>query len=370
MKYLPKTIAGLALVILLGANICNPADGSPDGPTNKIPPLNPVSPVAHLEDERNTIEVFNALTPSVVYVTQTQTVRDFFMRAMEVPAGTGTGFIWDEHGHIVTNYHVVFAGRGTPKISVTLQNQKTYPARVVGAEPRKDIAVLRIDAPPEELVPILQPEAGYQLVVGQKALAIGNPFGLDHTLTTGVVSALGREVMGVGGVTIRDMVQTDAAINPGNSGGPLLDSAGHLIGMNTIIYSQSGSSAGIGFAVPAKTIQRVVPQIIHTGKAEQLGIGVTLLADALTWRSGIEGVVIEGVVPDSPAAKAGLKGLQQTSQGIIVGDIIVGVDGEKIQGFDDLYNALDAHRAGDKVIITIRRENQNLDFPMELIVLP
>src|SRR5262245_42281373 len=207
-------------------------------------PIAPLSANARTEDERNTIAVFRDSAPSVVFVTQTRVVVDYLQgTAQEVPAGSGSGFVWDESGNVVTNYHVVESARS---LTVTFHNQQTFEARVVGVEPRKDIAVIAVSAPKNLLHPVRVMEH-VDLEVAEKTIAIGNPFGLDHTLTTGVVSALGRQVQGIGGVTIRDMVQTDAAINPGNSGGPLLDSSGRLIGMNTIIFSKSGSSAGIGF---------------------------------------------------------------------------------------------------------------------------
>jgi S1-C subfamily serine protease len=251
---------------------------------------------------------------------------------------------------------------------VTLHDQTTHEATVRGVEPRKDIAVLKIDVPPDKLVPIKVPAKKVQLDVGQKAIAIGNPFGLDHTLTVGVVSALGRAVDGIGGVTIRDMVQTDAAINPGNSGGPLLDSSGHLIGMNTVIYSKSGASAGVGFAVPVSTIQRVVPQIIRTGRAEQVGLGVRIdPQQRLERRTGIRGVIVIEATPGSPAEKAGILGLKQTPRSIVLRDVIVGIDGVKVDDYDDLYNSLDKYREGDEVTVKVRRDEKIVDVRVKLI---
>jgi S1-C subfamily serine protease len=205
--------------------------------------------------------------------------------------------------------------------------------------------------------------------VGQKTIAIGNPFGLDHTLTTGVISAVGRQVQGIGGVTIRDMIQTDAAINPGNSGGPLLDSAGRLIGMNTMIFSRSGSSAGIGFAVPVSTIARVVPQIIKTGKVEQLGFGISIdPSQRIERRFGIRGVVVLGVGRGTPAEKAGLRGLARRPQGLALGDVVVAIDDKPVNDYDEFYNAVDAHKAGDKVTVKVRRGDQVMSIPMELVV--
>ena len=302
--------------------------------------------------------MFQALAPATVFVNQLQRVRDFSMRPLEVPAGAGSGFIWDRRGHIVTNYHVIASGvRGTT-YSVTLFNHKTYPARLVGGEPARDIAVLKIDAPASELTPIRVRSGRAPLAVGQKTVAIGNPFGLDHTLTTGVVSALGREIVGFGGITIRDMIQTDASINPGNSGGPLLDSSGYLIGMNTMIYSKTGSSAGIGFAVPVDTITRVVPQIIQYGKVKRAGLGISFVRDEIAASVGIRGVIIESVQRGSPAAGAGLRGLRWARDGSVeLGDVILGIDAHAINNYDDLYNALERYQAGDTVTVKLQRDD-------------
>jgi S1-C subfamily serine protease len=340
-----------------------PLAGSPDE----------LSPGARIEDERNTIAIFEAMAPATVFVTQSAIVRDWLtMRAAEIPQGNGTGFIWDKHGHVVTNFHVVYSRRRAPKLSVTLQDQKTYKAQLVGAEPRKDIAVLEIDAPEADLVPIRLPPAGYELETGQKAIAIGNPFGLDHTLTTGVVSALGREFKGIGGVTIRNAIQTDAAINPGNSGGPLLDSRGQLIGMNTIIVTGGGnaSSAGVGFAVPVEAIRRVVPQLIKYGKVRTVGLGIVVIRDELlTRRLGIRGVIVERVAPGTPAHEAGLRGIEQRADGVYLGDVIVGIDDKKIENYDDFYNAMESYREGQTVDVEIRREGRLVEVPIELVVL-
>lgn len=321
-----------------------------------------------IEDEQNTVDIFDNAGPGTVFVTQNQIVRDrYTMRATEVPSGSGSGFIWDTDGHIITNYHVI---DGSSHLTVTLYNQKTYPAKLVGGEPKKDIAVLKIDAPADELTPIPRPDDTYELAVGQKAIAIGNPFGLDHTITTGIISAMGRDQLGYGGVTIRDMIQTDASINPGNSGGPLLDSSGQLIGMNTMIFSKSGASAGIGFAVPFSTIKRVVPQIIRTGKAQQIGLGISILPDAIARRNGIQGVIVRQVANNSPAARAGLRGVEQNYRGTYIGDVIVGIDDKKVTNYDTLYNALDTYQPGDTIQVKIRREGKIISLPVELYVLP
>jgi S1-C subfamily serine protease len=331
------------------------------------PPVPPLSPGARIEDERNTIGVFKASAPSTVFVTQTRVMVDYIAGvAQEVPAGSGSGFVWDDAGHIVTNFHVVDGARS---LTVTFHDQQQFEAKVIGLEPRKDIAVLKVEAPAKLLVPIKVAKAT-QLEVGQKAVAIGNPFGLDHTLTTGVISALGRQVQGAGGVTIRDMIQTDAAINPGNSGGPLLDSTGQLIGMNTMIFSKSGSSAGIGFAVPVATIARIVPQIIKTGRAEQLGLGIGIdPMQKLERRLGLRGVIVLAVPRDGSAAKAGLRGVTQTGRGITLGDVIVGVDDKRIETFDDLYTVLDSHKPEDIVKVTVVRGEDTTTLPVKIVVL-
>jgi S1-C subfamily serine protease len=345
-----------------------PTPSEPLAATSPPAPIPPLSNNAKTEDERNTVAVFRDSAASVVFVTQTRVVLDYLAgTAQEVPAGSGSGFVWDENGNVVTNYHVVESARS---LTVTFHNQQTFEARLVGVEPRKDIAVLSVNAPKNLLKPVRVMQH-VDLEVGQKTIAIGNPFGLDHTLTTGVVSALGRQVQGIGGVTIREMIQTDAAINPGNSGGPLLDSSGRLIGMNTLIFSKSGSSAGIGFAVPASTIQRVVPQIIKNGRAEQLGLGVQVdPLRRLERRAGIRGVIVLEVVPGSPAARAGLRGITQTLNGVTLGDVIVGVGDQKVDDFDDLYSVLDQHRAGDMVDVKVRRGEQLVTLKMEVIALP
>jgi S1-C subfamily serine protease len=370
------SLAWCVLLILLLAS-CRPKaqpaeDAMPPVPVTPVtpsatpPPIPPPSPGARIEDERNTIDVFRAVAPSTVFVTQTRVVEDwFFGTQQEVAAGSGSGFVWDDKGHVVTNFHVV---QGARTLTVTFHDQQTFEAKIVGLEPRKDVAVLRVDAPASLLVPITVAR-GAQLDVGQKTIAIGNPFGLDFTLTTGVISALGRQVQGAGGVSIRDMIQTDAAINPGNSGGPLLDSSGQLIGMNTMIYSKSGASAGIGFAVPVSTIQRIVPQIIKTGRAEQVGLAVAVDPhQKLERRLGIRGVIVMQVPEGSPAHRAGLRGLTKTPRGILLGDVIVALGDERIQDFDDLYTALDAKSPDDVVKLTVIRGKEQMTVDVRLVV--
>jgi S1-C subfamily serine protease len=332
------------------------------------PAVPPPSDAALLEDEQNSVQVFRAAAPAAVFVTQTQIVVDHWRRrALEVPSGTGTGFIWDADGHVVTNFHVVANARG---LTVTLQDQSTWPATLVGGDPRKDVAVLKIEAPKDKLTAVRRPAPGYVPEVGQKVLAIGNPFGLDHTLTTGVISAMGREVKGYGEVTIRGVIQTDASINPGNSGGPLLDSRGQLIGMNTMIYSPSGSSAGIGFAIPVATVERVVGEVITTGKVEVVGLGVALLDDRYAQQIGVRGVIIQEVLRGSPAEAAGLMGLRTSVRGVSVGDVIVSIDDKPIASYDDYYTALDTRRAGEKVRVGLLRggtKQQTVEVPLVIV---
>lgn len=337
-------------------------------PIQAVPTVTPPSAHARLEDERNTIDIFRAAAPATVFVSQSRVVRNLYTGAAEVPSGAGTGFVWDKRGHIVTNYHVVdTSDRVKTTYNVTLYSQKSYDATLVGGEPNKDIAVLKITAPPEELMPLSVLQPTNKLEVGQKTIAIGNPFGLDHTLTTGVISALGREVTGYGGVTIRDMIQTDASINPGNSGGPLLDSAGQLIGVNTMIYSRSGASAGIGFAVPVSTVRRIVPQIIEFGKAKRAGLGVRLIDDRYAARAGVKGVIVGEVLANSPAATAGMRGLRRSPTGsLIIGDVIVGIDHHVVKDYDDLYNALDRYEEGNKVVVKVLRDGNVIELSLVL----
>ena len=322
-------------------------------------------PLPHglLEDERNTIEIFRDVSPSVVFVTNVQIRRSLFTRNVnEIPRGSGTGFIWDRRGHIVTNYHVVQGGNA---FSVTLADGSVYEATSVGSDPYKDIAVLRIEAPSDQLRPVDLGNSA-ALVVGQKVLAIGNPFGLDQTLTTGVISALNREIRSVAGTTITNVIQTDASINPGNSGGPLLDSSGRLIGINTSIYSTSGSSAGIGFAVPVSAVLRDVPQIVEKGHVSRAGLGVRLYGDSDARRWGIRGVVIERVNRNSAAEKAGLRGSEVRSRGIHLGDIIVGIDDARVESFDDLFTALDQYEPGDEVRVRFYRGDEEREVTVRL----
>jgi S1-C subfamily serine protease len=315
-------------------------------------------------DEKATIKVFQNDAPSVVHITSIELRRDqFSLNEMEIPAGVGSGIVWDTDGHIVTNFHVV---ESAARAEVVLSDGSAYSGEIVGRAPDKDLAVLHIDAPPSKLRPLAIGTSN-NLLVGQKVLAIGNPFGLDQTLTTGVISGLGREIKSVTQHPIHDVIQTDAPINPGNSGGPLLDSSGRLIGINTAIASPSGASAGIGFAVPVDTVNRFVPQLIKFGKIARPGLGVNIASDRIAQRQGIDGVIIVNVSPGGAAAQAGIHGIQSGSAGRWdLGDVIVGLDGSAIHKQSDLFRALEDHKIGDKVKVTITSKGQKRDVEVTL----
>ena len=318
------------------------------------------------EDEINTIDVFKNTSPSVVYITSIALRRGLFsLNAVEIPQGTGSGFVWDRQGRIVTNYHVI---SDASRIQVTMADQTIHKAVLVGADPDKDIAVLQVNAPERTLAPIPVGESS-NLLVGQKVFAIGNPFGLDHTITSGIISALGREIQAITGRTIRGVIQTDAAINPGNSGGPLLDSAGRLIGVNTAIYSPSGAYAGIGFAVPVEEVNHVVPQLISHGKLIKPGIGASLADERIARRIGVDGILILDVEKNGPAELAGLRPTRQYRGDILLGDIITGIGGYPVKSYDDVRNALEKHEVGDEVEITFIREGQQAKTVIQLIAI-
>ena len=314
--------------------------------------------------EKNTISVFEKSSPSVVFITSKSIQWDFFsMNVFEIPGGTGSGFIWDTKGHIVTNFHVI---KDADNISVTLSSGKRYDAKIIGAAPNKDIAVLKIKAPAGELVPVV-PGRSADLKVGRKVLAIGNPFGLDQTLTVGIISALGRQIKSVTGRTIYDVIQTDAAINPGNSGGPLLNSQAQLIGVNTAIVTPSGGSAGIGFAVPVNIVKRVVPQLIKYGKVIRPGMGIQTLPDNIAENNSIAGVIIARISPGSSAAKAGLQGLKKGFFGqIILGDVIVAVNKKKVSNGDELSHELEQYNIGTTITVTVLRKGKKISVPVTL----
>lgn len=334
-------------------------------PKTKIVVAPPVIPRAELSDlEKSNISLFSSRSKSVVHITTVTLQQDIFQRnALEVPQGMGSGFIWDTQGHIVTNYHVI---RDAHAARVTLPDHSVWEAKLVGRSARNDIAVLRIDAN-VELTPIVVGSSN-DLSVGQQVFAIGSPFGLDTTLSTGIISGLGREIEGQLGLPIHGAIQTDAAINPGNSGGPLLDSSGRLIGMNTSILSPSGASAGIGFAVPVETIARAVPELIQYGREVRPTLGVQFAADSITRRFGMTGALVLEVSPESPAAKAGLRPtLREMATGrIVLGDVITSLDKKPIETTSDLYLALETYKAGDHVRLGLHREGKPTEVELEL----
>ena len=314
-------------------------------------------------DEQNTIEIFKQNSNSVVYVTSTALRRGLFsLNAVEIPQGTGTGFVWDNEGRIVTNYHVISDANS---VQITMADNSTWKAVLVGASADKDIAVLQINAPKKLLQPITIGESA-NLLVGQKVFAIGNPFGLDRTITSGIISALGRQIKSVSGRMIHGMIQTDAAINPGNSGGPLLDSAGRLIGVNTAIYSPSGAYAGIGFAVPVSEVNRVVPELIKFGRIIRPGLGATLADENLNANLDVDGVLILGLEKNGPADKAGLRATTQYMGEIILGDIIVAIAGSKVDSYDGIRTELERFKVGDEVMVTVLRDGTSVDIPVRL----
>ncbi len=315
-------------------------------------------------EEKSNIELFRLSSPSVVYITRLAMRRDrFSLNLFEIPQGTGSGFVWNDQGHVITNFHVI---QGASALRVTLTDNSEWDARVVGRAPDQDLAVLFINAPRDRLKPIAIGQSA-NLQVGQRVFAIGNPFGLDQTLTTGIISALGREINAVSGRKISGVIQTDAAINPGNSGGPLLDSAGRLIGVNTAIFSPSGSNAGIGFAVPVDTVNRVVPQLLRHGRVIRPGLGIHVADRGTAERFGIRGVLIIRVQKGSAAEGAGLRGTGRNREGrLVLGDVIVGVGERSITSLNDLLDALDAHKVGDVVEVRLMREGSEMNVSVKL----
>jgi S1-C subfamily serine protease len=361
--------ATLALALVFAAGFACGQGFSPGVAQEPAPP--PPSPPDRLLDdllpeERRDIEVFRGASASVVYITSYALRQNMFsLDVTAIPSGSGTGFIWDHEGHVVTNFHVV---QGGSRFLVKLADHTEIEAEVVGVAPDKDTAVLLLQDPPREKLHPLPLGHSANLLVGQKVLAVGNPFGLDQTLTVGVVSALGREISSPNDRTIRDVIQTDAAINPGNSGGPLLDSRGRVIGVNTAIFSPTRASVGIGFAVPIDAVARIVPQLIKTGKLAQPGIGILPIPDRWQRSFGYEGVAIGRVNPGTPAARAGLEGAVVTRSGQArLGDVIVAVDGNPVRGLDDLLYAFEEAGVGAEVTLTVSRDGEDRKVKVRLI---
>ncbi len=325
----------------------------------------PGAPGFQTEDEANSMAVYRKASPAVVHVTNHALIRgNYFSRnVQEIPRGAGTGFVWDRNGLVVTNFHVI---QGASRIVVEMRDRSEWDAAVIGVAPEKDLAVLRIEAPRESLATLPVGDSS-ELEVGRKVLAIGNPFGLDTTLTTGVVSATGREIASVGNRKIRNVIQTDAAINPGNSGGPLLNSLGELVGVNTAIYSPSGASAGIGFAIPVNTVLEVVPQLISYGRLLRPIIGVELASDRWSRRHGIEGVPVTRVFPGLPAARAGMRGAYRNLRGdIVLGDVITAIDGRPIASNDDFLSYMESKKPGDAVTLAATRAGGEREYRLVL----
>ena len=337
---------------------------SPSASPVQAAPAPVVMPKITSTDEENNIQIFKNASPSTVFITNTQLRRDLFtLNVFEIPQGSGSGIVWNREGYIVTNSHVV---EGANSISVGMGANHTYSAKLVGLARSIDIAVLKIDAPPDMLRPLpLADSSG--LRVGQKVLAIGNPFGLDLTLTTGIISALGREISAPNGRRIRGVVQTDAAINPGNSGGPLLDSTGRLVAINTAIIGPGGGSAGIGFAVPINTVAKAVPQLIRYGKMIRPTLGIGAALDSNARDLGIEGVIVLDASPGKGAAQAGIQGVSRGPDGRLkLGDVIVGIDRYPISDSDDLLNALEQYKPGDVVTVRTQRRDEEKQFRVRL----
>jgi len=316
-------------------------------------------------EEARTIEIFRTASPSVANI---ETFREawslFSMNPEVVRQGIGSGFVWDKDGHVVTNYHVI---RGASRALVTLEDHTGVYADLVGVEPAKDIAVLKIDVDSSHLHPI-PVGTSHDLEVGQSVFAIGNPFGLDQTLTKGVISGLGREILSVGGKPIQGVIQTDAAINPGNSGGPLLDSSGRLIGINTAIYSPSGTSIGIGYAVPVDTAHRIITQIVRFGRVIHPGLGIMLAPDSTNRRLGLDGLLVLDVPEGSEAAKAGVRPTRRMRDGsILLGDVIVSVAGKPVENSLDLYRVLDGLEVGATVEVAVRRDQSTETLELRLV---
>ncbi|WP_291856059.1 trypsin-like peptidase domain-containing protein [Bradyrhizobium sp.] len=323
----------------------------------------PVEQRGPLSDaERANIELFERVSPSVVQVAvRSGSAIPFMQDEGGAASGSGTGFVWDNNGHVVTNNHVIQGGRD---VAVRFASGEVARAEIIGVAPNYDLAVLRIRNP-RQLPPPVALGSSSELKVGQSAFAIGNPFGLDQSLTSGIISALKRRLPTDSGREITNVIQTDTAINPGNSGGPLLDSAGRLIGVNTAIISPSGSSAGIGFAVPVDIVNRVVPDLIQNGRVPTPGIGIVAASEAVAARMGVEGVIVVRTAPSSPAERAGIRGVDFGSGA--VGDVIVQVDGKPVRRLSDLTDQIEQVGAGNSVRIGIKRGSETRDVNVQVV---
>ena len=355
----------LVMAVLYGVLFIEYQIQSSDREVNTSSPSQPLPPVPTerveliSNDEENNVRIFQEVSPSTVFITtRTRQRNPFSLNVTEIPQGSGTGFMWDQQGHIVTNAHVV---EGASSVLVTLFDQSNWDAEIVGLALDKDLAVLRIKAPASLLRPVVLGDSD-RLLVGRKVLAIGNPFGLDYTLTTGIISALGREIQSPNRRRISGVIQTDAAINVGNSGGPLLDINGRLIGVNTSIVAPAGGSVGIGFAVPVNTVKMVIPDLIRYGRVRRPALGINILDDTMARRLGIVGVPIYQVQAGSGADQAGLQGVTRHMGGqLALGDIIVAINNQPIRDSSDLLNVLESHEAGDKVTVRLLRNGREME---------
>jgi S1-C subfamily serine protease len=313
------------------------------------------------EAERANIELFERVSPSVVQVAARSAAANPLAEDEGTGAASGTGFVWDNAGHVVTNNHVVQNGS---EVAVRFASGEVAKAEAIGVAPNYDLAVLRIKNA-RQLPPPVALGSSTELKVGQSAFAIGNPFGLDQSLTSGIISALKRRLPTSSGREISNVIQTDTAINPGNSGGPLLDSAGRLIGVNTAIISPSGSSAGIGFAIPVDIVNRVVPELIKNGRVPTPGIGIVAASEAVSTRLGIEGVIIVRTAPGSPAERAGIRGVDFGSGAL--GDVIVQADGKPVHRLSDLTDQIEQIGAGKSIRISLKRGSQTRDITIDIV---
>ena len=345
----------------------------PFGSAANLAPLANITDPALATDEQNNIEVYKAISPGVVNISSTTLVRaGLFGLMVEPEEGTCSGSIIDDQGDIVTNYHCI---ENVQKLTVSLGGGKKFPARVVGGDPDTDLAVIRLTELPKEPLTLVPMGDSDKLSVGQKVLAIGNPFGLDRTLTTGVISGLERPIRAENNRQIEGAIQTDASINPGNSGGPLLDSHGRMIGINSQILSTSGSSAGVGFAIPVSIAKRIVPELVRNGSIQRPNLGIRSRdVESLGSQAQLpvsSGVLIWSTFQGGPAANAGLRGLVETEDGQIeLGDIIVSIDGQKVDNSDDIYKMMDKHHMGDTVNVEVIRRGRHLTVPVRLTELP
>ena len=344
----------------------------PFGSAANVAPLTNITDPALATDEQNNIEVYKAISPGVVNISSTTMVRGFFGLMVEPEEGTCSGSIIDDQGDIVTNYHCI---ESVQKLTVSLGGGKKYAARVVGGDPDTDLAVIRMTELPKEPLTLVPLGDSDKLSVGQKVLAIGNPFGLDRTLTTGVISGLERPIRAQNNRQIEGAIQTDASINPGNSGGPLLDSHGRMIGINSQILSPSGASAGVGFAIPVSIAKRIVPELVRSGSIQRPNLGIRQRdVESLGNQAQLpvsSGVLILATQPGGPAANAGLRGLVETEDGQVeLGDIIVAIDGEKTDNNDDIYKVMDKHHIGDTVNVDVIRRGRRMTVPVRLTEVP